>query len=99
MSPTAPEFVLTTRRIEIRDLNCFTSEILIPGGYVEEAKGRYDEGYGPDDCPPYMVIYDRARRTCEQQRKIVDGGMDRTVLSPVFMGRRVPRSVELPIKS
>lgn len=86
MSPTAPDFVLIAHRIEIRHFNCFTSDILTPGGYVEEAEFRYDQGYGPDDCPPYMVIYDPVRRTCEEERKIIDEATDRTVPSSVFKG-------------
>jgi hypothetical protein len=31
-----------------------------------------------------MIMYDTVRRTCEEQRKIVDEAMDRTVLSSVF---------------
>jgi hypothetical protein len=84
--PTAPECVLTAHCIEIRGFDCFTSDILTPGEYVEEAKFRYDEGCGPDDCPPYMVIYDTIRRTCEEQRKIIEEATDRTVLSSVFKG-------------
>jgi hypothetical protein len=62
---------------------------------VEEAKFRYDEGYGPDHCPPYMVIYSTVRRTCEEQRKIVDEAVDCTVLSSVF--KRLPRLTEVGI--
>jgi hypothetical protein len=40
-----------------------------------------------------MVIYDTVRRTCEEQRKIVDEVMDRTVLSSVVKG--LPRWAEV----
>jgi hypothetical protein len=42
-----------------------------------------------------MVMYDTVRRTCEEQRKIVDEAMDRTVLSSVF--KRLPRLTEVGI--
>jgi hypothetical protein len=42
-----------------------------------------------------MAIYDTVRRTCEEQRKIVDEAMDRTVLSSVF--KRLPRLTEVGI--
>lgn len=59
-------------RIGIQDFNRFTTDILTPGCYVEEAKFWYDEGYGPDGCPPYMAIYETVHRTCEEQRIIID---------------------------
>jgi hypothetical protein len=42
-----------------------------------------------------MVIHDTVRRTYEEQHKIVDEAMDRTVLSSVF--KRLPRLTEFGI--
>lgn len=41
------------------------------------------------------IYYDTVRRTCEEQRKIIDESMDRTVLSSVF--KRLHRLTEVGI--
>lgn len=44
----------------------------------------YDAGYEADEYPQYMVIYDTVRSMCEEQRNIINEGVDLTVLSSVL---------------
>ena len=93
MFPTAPEFVLTAHHIEIRDFNCFMSDILTLGSYTEEAK--VGKIWGMNQAIAHPIWSGTVRRTREEQRKIIDEAMDRTLLSSVF--EELPRPTEVGI--
>ncbi|KAK0103728.1 hypothetical protein ONS95_005734 [Cadophora gregata] len=44
----------------------------------------YDGGGEPDEDPSYMVIYETLHDICEEQRSIMDNGVDLSVLSSTF---------------
>lgn len=81
--------------IEILDFDYYTSKLFTPQThrYVEEAKELYDLRYHDGDCPSYMVIYDRLRSICEEQRDIINSNRDVTVLSAAF--KKLPKLEEL----
>src|SRR5436853_1328220 len=70
--------------MEVLDFDRFMSDIFTPESYAEEAKDLYDAGYPADECPPYMVIYETLHSVCEEQRNIVDSGVDLKMLSSAF---------------
>jgi len=51
---------------------------------VETAKELYDGGGGADEYPSYMVIYETLHDICEEQRSIMNNGVDLSVLSSTF---------------
>ncbi|GAD97765.1 hypothetical protein PVAR5_6445 [Paecilomyces variotii No. 5] len=82
---------------EILDFDYYTSHIFTfqTYRYVEEAKEIYDLKYHDGECPPYMVIYDRLRTMCEEQRSIIDSDLDLTVLSSAL--QKLPKIRELKV--
>jgi hypothetical protein len=80
-------------RAEILDFNRFKSDLLTPDSYVETAKDLYYAGGEADECPLYMVIYETIHSACEEQRSIVDNGLDLSVLSSTF--RALPRLTDV----
>jgi hypothetical protein len=44
----------------------------------------YASGIGADKIPHYIAIYDTVATTCDEQRSIVDQGVDYTILSSVL---------------
>lgn len=65
---------------------------MTPDSYVEEAKDLRDEGFGYD-IPHYIDIYDSLHSMCEEQRGIIDGGIDLKVLSSAF--RALPKLTDV----
>jgi hypothetical protein len=59
-----------------------------------EDKDLRDEGFAYD-APHYMDIYDSLYSMCEEQRSIIDGGIDLTVLSSAF--RALPKLSDLSL--
>lgn len=84
--------------IEILDFEYYTSHLFTfqTYRYVEEAKELYDLKYHDGECPPYMVIYDRLRKICEEQRSIVDSDFDLTALSSAL--QNLPKIKELKLE-
>jgi len=66
---------------------------LTPDSYVETAKELYDGGGGADEYPSYVVIYETLHDICEEQRSIMDNGVDLSVLSSTFGA--LPRLTEV----
>ena len=60
---------------------------------MDQAKDLYDAGGEADECPSYMVIYETLYKICQEQRSIVDNGVDFSVLTSTL--EALPRLTEL----
>ncbi|KAH6703074.1 hypothetical protein BKA61DRAFT_191912 [Leptodontidium sp. MPI-SDFR-AT-0119] len=80
-------------RTEILDFSCFKYDLLTPDSYVETAKEIYDGGGRADEYPSYMAIYETLHDICEEQRSIVNNGVDLSVLASTFGA--LPRLTEV----
>ncbi|KAH6696619.1 hypothetical protein BKA61DRAFT_497630, partial [Leptodontidium sp. MPI-SDFR-AT-0119] len=78
---------------KILDFSCFKYDLLTPDSYMETAKEIYDGGNRANDYPSYIVIYETLHDICEEQRNIVDNGVDLSVLSSTFGA--LPRLTEV----
>ncbi|KAG4427933.1 hypothetical protein IFR05_016583 [Cadophora sp. M221] len=86
-------FIYVVLELLKSDFSDFKYDLLTPDSYVEIAKEIYDGGGGADEYPSYMVIYETLHDMCEEQRSIVDNGVDLSVLSSTF--EALPRLTEV----
>lgn len=63
------------------DFEFFKSSILTPEVYVGVAKSRFDLGFRPTQCAPYMTVFQIVQKRCRKQTRILESRIDQAALS------------------
>lgn len=68
-------------RVDILDPGCFSSELLTPDDYIDWV---FSHDIRSDECPSYILVRDVLRDMCEEQRYIMETGLDKAALSSIL---------------